>query len=141
MRYLAILFATFILIACNTTPDKHGESISLTHAQDSILQYLLKAAASDFYIHRPPYLVRIRDVRMGQLTTPGGVEQYMLCGQFLPAPNGGKVEWITFATIKTSGYEQYIGNQAEEFCKRSSIKWIKAGDLASSLQNRFDSLQ
>jgi hypothetical protein len=77
--------------------------------------------------------------------TPGGAEQYMLCGQFLPSQQGGKqvgkAEWTPFATIKTSGYEQWIGTQSEQFCQRSSIKWDSVGDLSSSLQSRLDSLR
>jgi hypothetical protein len=46
-----------------------------------------------------------------------------------------------FATIKTSGYEQWIGAQAVGFCQRSSVIWDKAGDLSSSLQSRLDSLR
>jgi hypothetical protein len=86
MRYLTILFATFVLIACKTTPDKHGQSQQTqVFAPDSIIQYLLKAAATDFHTHRSPDPVRFRDVRIGHLKTPGGDEQFMLCGQFLPA--------------------------------------------------------
>jgi hypothetical protein len=73
--------------------------------------------------------------------TPSGEEQYMLCGQFLPAEEEGKAEWTPFATIKTSGYEQWIGAQAVGFCQGSSVIWDKEGDLSSSLQSRLDSLR
>jgi hypothetical protein len=69
-----------------------------------------------------------------------GEKQYMLCGQFLPAPTKDKADWMPFVTIKTSGYEQWLGDQAASFRKRPSIIWDK-GDLSSSLQSRFDSLQ
>ena len=65
----------------------------------------------------------------------------MLCGQFLPAEGGDKAEWTAFATIKTSGYEQYIGAQSAVFCQRSEVIWDKEGDLSSSLQAKLDSLQ
>jgi hypothetical protein len=73
--------------------------------------------------------------------TPSGEEQYMLCGQFLPAQEGGNAEWTPFATIKTSGYEQWIGTQAADYCQRSAVIWDKEGDLSPSLQSRFDSLR
>jgi len=73
--------------------------------------------------------------------TPSGEAQYMLCGQFLPAQEGGKAEWTPFATIKTSGYEQWLGAQAAGFCQGSSVIWDKVGDLSSSLQSRLDSLR
>jgi hypothetical protein len=80
-------------------------------------------------------------VRVGHVMSPTGEEQYRLCGQFLPAQQGGKAEWTPFATIKTSGYEQYIGAQAAGFCNDASVIWDKEGDLSSSLQSRLDSLR
>lgn len=73
--------------------------------------------------------------------TSSGEEQYRLCGQFLPAQEGGEAEWTPFATIKTSGYEQWIGAQAVGFCQDPSVIWDKVGDLSSSLQSRLDSLR
>jgi hypothetical protein len=108
---------------------------------DSVVQFLLTAAATDFHAHRPPDPVRFRDVRIGHVITPSGEKRYMLCGQFLPAQEGGKAEWTPFATIKTSGYEQWIGGQAAAFCQDSSVIWDKVSDLSSSLQSRLDSLR
>jgi hypothetical protein len=73
--------------------------------------------------------------------TPGGEKQYRLCGQFLPAQKAGKAEWTPFATIKTSGYEQWIGAKAAGFSRDSSVVWDNVDDLTSSLQSRFDSLR
>jgi len=73
--------------------------------------------------------------------TAGGEEQYLLCGLFLPAPESGNAEWMPFATIKTSGYEQWIGVQAAGWCQRSSVVWDDEGDLSCSLQSRLDSLR
>ena len=152
MRYFAVLFATLVLAACSTAPVKHSESQAVSPTQvlapelqkasiDSVIQFLLTAAATDFHTHRPPDPVRFRDVRIGHVMTPSGEEQYMLCGQFLPAQEGGKAEWTPFATIKTSGYEQWIGAQATGFCQGSSVIWDKVGELSSSLQSRLDSLR
>ena len=152
MRYLAILFTTLGLAACSTAPVTRSESQAVSPTQvlapglqkasiDSVVQFLLTAAATDFRTHRSPDPVRFRDVRIGHVVTPSGKEQYMLCGQFLPAQEGGKAQWTPFATIKTSGYEQWIGAQAAGFCQGSSVIWDKAGDLSSSLQSRLDSLR
>jgi hypothetical protein len=73
------------------------------------------------------------------MLTSSGEKQYLLCGQFLPAQEGGKAEWVHFATIKTSGYEQWIGAQAVGFCQASSVTWDDAGDLSSLLQSQLDS--
>jgi hypothetical protein len=152
MRYLAVLFATIVLAACSTAPATRSGSQAASPAQvltpelqkastDPVVQFLLAAAATDFHAHRPPDPVRFRDVRIGHAMSPSREAQYMLCGQFLPAPEGGKAEWTPFATIKTSGYEQWIGTQAAGFCQRSSVIWDKEGDLSPSLQSRLDSLR
>lgn len=63
----------------------------------------------------------------------------MLCGQFLQTKKGDNSEWTTFTTIKTSGYEQYIGDGG--YCQRPSVVWDSVGDLSPSLQRQLDSLQ
>ena len=149
MRYLAALFGTLVLAACSTPPVTRNESQTASPTQvptaelqkasiDSVVQFLLTSAATDFHTHVRSDSVRFRDVRLGHVMTPSGVEQYMLCGEF---QEGGKAEWMPFATIKTSGYEQWNGAQAEGFCKRSSVIWDKQGDLSSSLQSQLDSLR
>jgi hypothetical protein len=141
MRYLAVLFATLVLAACSTARVTHSESELQNASIDSVVQFLITSAATDFHTHRPPDPGRFRDVRIGHVVTPNGEEQYMLCGQFQPAQEGGKAEWMPFATIKTSGYEQWIGGQAVSFCQRSPVIWDKVGDLSSALQSRLDSLR
>ncbi len=152
MRFPIVLFATLVLAACSTAPVRRGESQAMSPTQvpapegqtasiDSVVQFLLAAAATDFHTHRPPDPVRFRDVRIGHLMTPSGEKRYMLCGQFLVAEEGGKAAWTPFATIKTSGYEQWIGAQAAGFCQGSSVIWDKVGDLSSLLRSRLDSLQ
>jgi len=138
MRYLAVLFATLVLAACSTAPVPRSVSKAVS---PGVVQFLVTAAANDFHTHRPPEPVRFRDVRVGHVMSPTGEEQYRLCGQFLPAQQGGKAEWTPFVTIKTSGYEQYIGAQAAGFCQDSSVIWDKEGDLSSSLQSQLDSLR
>src|SRR5438552_10885870 len=123
MRYFAILFTTLGLAACSTAPVTRRESQAVSPTQvltpglqkpsrASVVQVLLTAAATDFRTHRPPDPVRFRDVRIGHVVAPSGKGEYMLCGQLLPAQEGGKAEWTPFATIKASGYEQWIGAQA-----------------------------
>ncbi len=148
MRYRTILFITLGLAACSAAPVRRIESQAVSPTQvlappsmDSVVQFLLTAAATDFHTHRPPVPVRFRDVRIGHGVSASGQEQYMLCGQFLPAQEGRNAEWTPFATIKTSGYEQWIGTQAAGFCQGSSIIWDKVSDLSSSLQSRFASLR
>ena len=137
MRYPAVLFVTLVLAACGTPPvTRRGTQA----ASPAVVQFLVTSAATDFHTHRPDP-VRVRDVRIGHVKTPTGEEQYMLCGQFLAAQATGNAEWTPFVTIKTSGYEQYIGAQAEvSYCQRPSVVWDE-GDLATTLQSRLDSLR
>jgi hypothetical protein len=137
---------TLLFTACNTAPATRNESPAVSPTPvvappqgsiDPVAAFLLSSAAKDFHTHGPSGSLRFREVRVGHLTTPSGEEQHMLCGQFLAE---GKTEWTPFATIKTSGYEQWNGAQAESFCQRPSITWDKAGDLSSLLQTRLESL-
>jgi hypothetical protein len=139
-----ILFA-----ACSTTSAPRGQSQPASPGQasgsngqlDSLIQLLLAHAASDFHSHRPPTVAHVRNVRIGHVMTADGAKHYMLCGEFLPAQREGKVEWTPFATIKTSGYEQWLGAQAANFCQRSTFIRDNAEDLSSSLQTRLDSMR
>ena len=104
------------------------------------VEFLLVSAAPDFRAQRAPHPVRFRNVRSGYVTTTDGARQYRLCGEYLPAEQGGKTEWVAFATIRTSSYEQWLGSQALDFCKDASVSWDK-NDLSSSLLSRFESLR
>jgi hypothetical protein len=131
-------------VGVTVNEDKFKAPVTRSESQavsPAVVQFLLTAAATDFHTHRPPIPVRFRDVRVGHVMTPSGEKQYRLCGQFLPAQEAGKAEWTPFATIKTSGYEQYIGAQAAAFAQDSSVIWANGDDLSSSLQSRLDSLR
>ncbi len=152
MRILAVIAATVLLSAVCTAQvpgsDPRAADSPQTHASgqwdaaaDSVLQYLLTASATDFHAHRPPDPLRFRSVRFGHLNDPEGKKTYLLCGEFLPAQGGEKAQWTRFATLKTSGYEQWIGGQAATFCMDSTVTWEQPGDLSSILQSRLDSLR
>ncbi len=140
-RRSAILATTLVLAACDPAPGTRGASDRPGASVDSVAQLLIAEAATDFHVHRPPDPVRFREVRLGHAMTPRGEEQYRLCGEFLTEPEEGKPKWTPFVTIKTSGYEQWIGAQAAGFCQDSSVTWDQGGDLSSSLQSRLDSLR
>ena len=108
---------------------------------EPIAQFLITSAATDFHKYRPRDPGRFRDVRIGYVVTSSGEKQYMLCGEFLAVQEAGNTQWTPFATIKTSGYEQWTGPQAVAFCKKSSITWEEADDLSSSLQRRVNSMR
>ena len=152
MRYLAALFGTLVLAACSTAPISRNESQTANPTQvpagapqkasvdPVVVEFLLTSAATDFHTQSQVDSFRFRNVRLGHVMTSSGAEQYMLCGEFLLGQKGDK-EWMPFATLKTSGYEQWNGAQAAGFCQRPSVIWDKEGDLSSSLQSRLDSLR
>jgi hypothetical protein len=140
MRCLAVFVSSLVLAACGAAPPDPSSSKQAKPSTSTPVEFLLTSAATDFRAHRPPYPSRFRDVRIGYLTNPDGTRQYRMCGAFLPASEGGKAEWIPFATIQTSGYEQYVGGQAATYCGTSSFVY-EEGDFSSSLQNRLDSLK
>ena len=140
MRSILALPLTFLLVACRSGPDTRGQSQLQKAPMSPSVEFLLTSSARDFHTQRPPRPVRFRDVHTGYIMAPDSTRQYMLCGEFLPAQESGEAEWTPFVTIQTSGYEQYIGAQAVNLCKRSTIAWDK-GDLSSSLQSRLDSLR
>ena len=152
MRYRIILLSILILAACAHARAVNKQSHPATQpptagttgqkaAIDTVVQFLLTSAASDFHMHPPADRIRFRNVRAGHLRTQNGTKEYLLYGQFLPVRQVGKAGWIPFVTIKTSGYEQYIGGQASYFCNKSTVVWEKMKDLSSTLQSRFDSLK
>jgi hypothetical protein len=151
MGYAVALLVTLVFAACNTAPVSHSQSQAASpgpgpapegrkSSTDLPIEFLLTAAVTDFRAHHPPFPTRFRDFRFGHFMTQDGAKQYMLCGEFLPQQREGNAEWMPFATIKTSGYEQYVGVQAVSFCRVSQVVWDKDEDLSSSLQDRFDSL-
>ena len=150
IRFLSVPFAILLFATCSSAPVTRSETpaSSVSHAPnsepqktsvDAVVEFLLTSAATDFHAHPSPAPVRFRNVRIGHVMLPSGHERYLLCGQFLPAQEAGKAEWIPFTTIKTSGYEQWTGAQAASYC--SSVIWDSQRDLSSSLRNHLDSLR
>jgi len=151
MRYVTVLIISLVLASCNARQITRTEMHTVDPIQgstaeqqkgsiDSVVQFLITSAASDFRIYGPSP-IGFRDVHIGHDMNSNKETRYILCGQFLRAQDGGKAEWVPFATIKTSGYEQYVGIQSSAFCQGSSFIWDIENDLSSTLQSRFDSLR
>jgi hypothetical protein len=100
------------------------------------VEALIAASAQDFRTSSPAIPVAIRKARVGFLSD-GGEGWYVMCGSFKSDDSKGS-EWIQFATIKTSPYEQWIGGMAEAQCANKRIKWY-AADHAVELLRRVQS--
>jgi hypothetical protein len=143
LRYFVASLVTLLFVGCSTNPASRRSQAGSNRPQLSIgsaTQLLLAEAAADLHSHDAPSGARLRNFRVGHVLTPDGAKQYMLCGEFLPAQRKGKVEWTNFATIKTSGYEQWRGAQAASLC-HSTVIWDNEGDLSSSLQAQLNSMR
>jgi hypothetical protein len=143
MRYIVLLSAILLTASwstymkrsssCPTSSCEPTFSVIQQTTIDSTLQYLLTSTVNDFHTQRPSDSIRFGDVHFGHNIVTSGKNLYMLCGKF-HSSNGGKSEWIPFVTIKTSGYELYLGETT--FCQKF-IQDIKS-DLSKVLQDKFD---
>ncbi len=138
MRIHRIILASLLLAACGAAPIKPTAPIARPNPAAEVL---LTTAANEFHTHAPKDPVGFRDVRLGHRSNEDGGARYVLCGEFLPTHDPGKANWVHFATLQTSGYEQWIGGQALGHCTDPGIQWDDAGDLSASLQSRVDSLR
>jgi hypothetical protein len=119
MKYLLVVFVTLAFAACGTAPATQSKpqaasptAVNTTTAPpqasiDPVVKFLLTSAAGDFHDHGPKGPLHFRNVRLGHVMDAKGEAQYRLCGELFR--EGDKAEWTPFATIKTSGYEQYVG--------------------------------
>jgi hypothetical protein len=152
LLHISILLFTLFMTSCNSGSSNNNHlskgspgSISLTETQnaslDSIVLFLLGVSANDFHVHQRPIPVNFRNVQIRYLISQNAENRYLICGQFLIQDKQSKDEWISFATIRTDPFEQWIGSNALAYCQDSKAISYKIKDLSSELKNRFDSLQ
>ena len=99
---------------------------------DTVVQFLITSASNDFRNHQPPTPIDFRNVNIGYLKSRKGDKNFILCGEFLSQENN---EWIEFATIKTSGYEQYIGKT--QYCQ-DATRVLTDENLSLTLKNKLN---
>lgn len=95
----------------NSTPISENESIP-----DTVVQFLITSSSNDFRNHQPPTPIDFRNVKIGYIKSPNSEKTFLLCGEFLSQENK---EWTEFTTIKTSGYEQYLGKT--QYCQDATM--------------------
>jgi len=98
------------------------------------IDFLLDSAAKDFRTH-PPQALAFRNVYFGQFDSKGNPPTYEICGEFQVAKDGKK-QWLHFATLKTSGYEQYVGDGELSWCTREGMSWDE-DDWSAELTKRY----
>jgi hypothetical protein len=132
MRDLIFLLAVALVSPAAAVQGVHETDTS--HYQANI-DFLLDSAAADFRAH-PPVAVDFRKVYFGQFDAKGQPPQYEICGEFKVVGDDGKSKWMHFTTIRTSGYEQYIGGQASSYCTREGMSWDE-DDWSAQLRKRY----
>ena len=137
MRSTAVLLIA-LAAGCQSAPAAKLPRIATpAPTEDASRIYLLDSAAADFHEHGPAP-ERFRNVRYGVVEGAGGGGMPLVCGEFQTESKPG--EWIAFATLQTSKYEQWIGGQGKGFCDRPAFGWDK-DDLSAELQRRVDALR
>jgi hypothetical protein len=133
-----------ILLSCNTRPNKElsknnpsntsTKSERINSIPNPVIQFLIHSAATDFNEHHPPTAIDIRNVKAGYISS-GKDTIYLICGEFLSKEENN---WIQFVTIKTSGYEQYIGDNM--YCQKATFQ--KTGDdkLSGEIKEKLNAL-
>jgi hypothetical protein len=91
----------------------------------------MASAANDFRNHPPPTPVNFRNVKIGYIKSSNNEKIFTRCGEFLSQENK---EWVAFATIKTSGYEQYIGKT--HYCQDATMV-LTDDSLSVELKNKL----
>lgn len=143
LKTLLIILMMYTMTSCNTAKkdaDNHSaEAVHKASPQvqipDSVIQFLITSAANDFNEHRPPTVIDIRNVKVGYLLLDDQSGYlYLICGEYLSLE---KNEWEPFETIKTSGYEQYLGNVN---CGRATMVLTDEPALTTGLKNKLASL-
>jgi hypothetical protein len=138
MRWFLVSATTVVLLACGAPAPPASSLQPQTVSAAPAVEFLIGSAATDFRRQRSPRPVAFRAVRSGYVVTSGGGRQHRLCGEFSPGSRDGEAEWVAFATIETSPYEQWLGGQAVPYCQDAAMTW-DSEDLTSRLRSRFDS--
>lgn len=140
LKAFALLVFMSAMLCCNSNnkaeiadpvpaiPGSANESIP-----DTVVHFLITSASDDFRKHQPPTPIDFRNVKVGYIKTSNGEKTFILCGEFLPKENN---EWTEFATIKTSGYEQYLGKT--QYCQDATMVLTDeklSGELKNKLAN------
>lgn len=137
LKTLAVIFFMSAIISCNS--NNKGENKDSTNINsekeaipDTVVRFLIASAANDFRNHQPPTPVDFRNVKIGYIKSTNNEKLFILCGEFLSQENK---EWIEFTTIKTSGYEHYIGKT--QHCQNATMV-LTDNNLSVELKNIFD---
>jgi hypothetical protein len=135
----AFIFFMSAIINCNNNNKTETKDSSTATSEkevitETVVQFLITSASNDFRSHQPPTPIDFRNVKIGYLTSPNDEKIFILCGEFLSQDDK---EWVEFATIKTSGYEQYLGKT--QYCQDATMV-LTDENLSVELKNKLAEL-
>lgn len=136
LKMLAIIIFMPAIICCGSNyKGENKDSVSTISKKevipDSVAQFLLTSAANDFRAHQPPTPIDFRNIKIGYIKSPNGEKMFTLCGEFLAKEDK---EWVYFTTIKTFGYEHFLGKT--QYCHDTTIV-LTDESLSVELKNLF----
>jgi hypothetical protein len=136
LKTFAFIFVMSAITCCNSNnkAEQKDSSTAISENEtipDTVVQFLITSASNDFHNHQPPTATDFRNVKIGYINSPNNEKIFVLCGEFLSKENK---EWIEFTTIKTSGYEQYIGKT--QYCQDATMI-LTDEKLSLDLKNKF----
>ncbi|MBL7888438.1 MAG: hypothetical protein JNL24_02735 [Bacteroidia bacterium] len=140
--FLLSTLVIILLYSCqNNTENKSSNTNQTTAmkdnitASDTIKTFLMNSTVQDFYKNKQNSSVEFRNVFLKLYET----ETYLICGEFLEKKQPEK--WVDFATLKTEGYELWIGGNATTYCNDAKTISSSTEDLATLLNTQLKSLQ
>lgn len=136
LKTFAFILFMSAIICCNSNNKSETEDSSTAISEndgipDTVVQFLITSASNDFRNHQPPTAIDFRNVKIGYVKSPNNEKTFVLCGEFLSQENK---EWTEFATIKTSGYEQYLGKT--QYCQDATMV-LSDENLSVELKNKL----
>jgi hypothetical protein len=129
-----IFMAAIISCNSNNNADTKVSSNAISESEsipDSVVQFLIISASNDFRNHQPPTAIDFRNVKIGYIKSANSEMTFLLCGEFLAQENK---KWSEFTTIKTSGYEQYLGKT--QYCRDATMV-LTDENLSGELKNKL----
>jgi len=136
LKTFAFIFFMSAIICCNSNNKAETKESSTAISEnesipETVVQFLITSASNDFRNHQPPTPIDFRNVKIGYIKAPNNDNIFLLCGEFLSQDNK---EWTEFTTIKTSGYEQYLGKT--QYCQDATMI-LTDEKLTLDLKNKF----
>lgn len=146
-----LLLSTLVIIllySCQNNAERKSSNTNHTNAtesnitaseavSDSLKTFLVNSTVQDFYKNKKNSIVGFRSVFLKLYEG----ETYLICGEFLTIDNVKAEKWIDFATLKTEGYELWIGGNASAYCNDAKTITTSTEDLATLLNTHLKNLQ